>query len=82
VVQGPKKRMIAFSAPATGSMTVELEDSGADTNRALACVSSDIGKVEGGVIVGVPVQAGQRINMIVELEREFLGTIRVKANAI
>jgi hypothetical protein len=82
VILGEAKRRIAFTADTTGLLRVELEDSGADTNRLLRCSSTSLGTIEDGRITGVPATAGARVILDVQLEREFPGTIRVRANAV
>lgn len=82
VILGEAKRRIAFTADATGLLRVELEDSGADTNRLLRCTSTSLGAIEDGRITGVPATVGARVVLDVQLEREFAGTIRVRANAV
>jgi hypothetical protein len=82
VVVGLKTRRIAFTPDATGHLRIELEDSGADTNRLLRVASSSLGVVEDGRITQVPCTPGERLVIDVGLEQEFPGTVRVKANAI
>lgn len=82
VILGEAKRRIAFTADAAGLLRVELEDSGADTNRLLRCTSTSLGTIEDGRITGVPATVGARVVLDVQLEREFAGTIRVRANAV
>ncbi|TPN02784.1 hypothetical protein FKO01_49200 [Mesorhizobium sp. B2-3-3] len=82
VLLGPRKRRVAFTPQVTGTIVVELQDSGADTNYALSIASSDQGAVSRGRVDRLPVTAGSRCVLEIELEREFAGTLRVVANAI
>lgn len=77
-----RKRRVAFTPQVTGTVMIELQDSGADTNYALSVASSDQGAVNKGRIDRLPVVAGTRCVLEVELEREFEGTLRVVASAI
>lgn len=82
VPTGPRSRRVAFTPQMSGFVIVELQDSGADTNYALAAVASDLGNIDKGRISHIDVVAGQRCIFNVELDREFAGTLRVVANAI
>jgi hypothetical protein len=77
-----RKRRVAFTPKITGTMLLELQDSGADTNYALSVASSDHGIVSKGRITRLAVTAGTRCVLAVELERDFEGTLRVVANAV
>jgi hypothetical protein len=81
VVTAPKKRRIAFTAEATGQVRVELEDSGADTNRPLHITTSSLGTVVDGRVI-LDCTAHKRVVVDIDLDRAFDGTIRIKANAI
>jgi hypothetical protein len=76
------RRTIAFTPGETGKLVVELQDSGADTNRPLIVTSSSHGKVANGRIVEVETVAGQRLSLDVVLQQPFAGTVRVVAYAI
>jgi hypothetical protein len=81
VMLAPNRRRISFTPLLTGDIRVEVEDSGADTNRLLRITEAS----EGAVIEGrvrISCSAGKRIAIDLDLERAFDGTIRVKANAI
>lgn len=78
----PRKRRVAFTPQMTGTVLLELQDSGADTNYALSVTSSDKGQITNGRIDRLAVTAGIRFTLEVELEREFEGTLRVVANAV
>lgn len=77
-----RRRRIAFTPLRTGMGRVVLQDSGADTDRALNVVSSTIGKVAAGMVGSLPMISGERLMFEVELDREFVGTIKVVADAI
>lgn len=77
-----RNRRVAFTPMESGQFTVELQDSGADTNYSLLVVSSDQGTVNNGRIEGLQVTAGVRCVIEVELSDDFTGTLRVVANAI
>ncbi len=81
IVLAPSKRRIAFTSQTTGEIRVELEDSGADTNRVLKVTNATVGQVVDGRL-RVTCVANSRVVVDVDLEREFDGTVRVKANAI
>lgn len=81
VVLSPARRRIAFTPDTGGTFRIELEDSGADTNRSLSVIGASDGDVAGGRLTLACV-ANQRVVMEVDLERPFEGTVRVKANAI
>lgn len=81
VVLSSDKRRIAFTPHHTGIVRLELEDSGADTNRFLKVKASDIGQVTDGR-VQFNCMMNSRVVLEVELERAFEGTVRVKANAV
>ena len=81
VVLGPNRRRIAFTPQSNGKIKVELEDSGADTNRLLRVKSTSSGEVADGRLK-LSCTPNTRVVIDVELDREFEGTIRVKANAV
>lgn len=81
VVLSPSKRRLAFTPGSTGQVELQLEDSGADTNRPLEIVGSSIGSLTNGK-VHVACTSGKRITLDVELSQTFAGTLRIKANAI
>ncbi len=76
------RRKIAFTPAISGIISVELQDSGADTNYRLNVLSTTVGKLQKGIIEGVPVTAGERCVFEVELDNAFSGTLRVVANAV
>lgn len=76
------RRRIAFTPAESGTLVVELQDSGADTNYALAVSAASEGVVKEGRIEGIETKAGTRYVIEVELAQNFLGTLRVVANAI
>ena len=82
VLTGPRSRRVAFTPHMTGSVLVELQDSGADTNYALTVVASDQGTAAKGRISDLEVIDGKRCVLNVEMEQDFAGTLRVVANAI
>jgi hypothetical protein len=75
-------RRVAFTPAETGTLTIELQDSGADTNYALKAISTSIGTIEHGRIAGITAKAGQRCVIDVTLAQAFLGTLRIVANAV
>ena len=79
---GPSLRRVAFTPAETGQLFIELQDSGTDTNHALAVATASIGSIESGRITGVEVEAGKRVVFDVELDAPFEGTLRVVANAV
>lgn len=79
---GPALRRVAFTPSVSGKVSVELQDSGADANYMLDVKGASLGGVRSGRIEGVAVKAGQRVIIEVELEKAFVGTLRVVANAI
>lgn len=79
---GPTRRRVAFTPNETGVLVVELQDSGTDTNYALAVAASSAGDIVAGRISGVEAQAGVRMMLDVELADAFEGTLRVVANAV
>ncbi|MCR5868490.1 hypothetical protein [Aquincola sp. J276] len=81
VVTAPSGRRVSFTPEAGGSLRLELEDSGADTNRLLRIAGASGGTIVDGRLK-LACEAGQRITLDLTLERAFEGTIRVKANAI
>lgn len=81
VVLAPNSRRISFTPDLDGVVRVELEDSGADTNRFLRAVASSSGAVVDGRLK-IECVAGKRVSVDIELERAFEGTVRVKANAV
>ncbi|WP_160012478.1 hypothetical protein [Rhizobium sp. 18055] len=76
------KRRIAFTPLRNGMGRVQLQDSGADTDRPLKVVASSMGKIANGLVDSLPMTAGERIILEVELDREFVGTIKVIADAV
>lgn len=76
------RRRVAFTPSDSGNLLIELQDSGADTNYALTVRAASAGDIQDGRIGGVKAKAGERCIIDVELEQEFLGTLRVVANAI
>ena len=82
VLTGPRTRRVAFTPHVTGSVLVELQDSGADTNYALTVVQTDLGTLANGRIGQLEVVAGKRCILNVRLDKDFAGTLRVVANAV
>jgi hypothetical protein len=78
----PNRRRVAFTPSASGTLLIELQDSGADTNYALSVHAVSTGNIKDGRIEGIAVKAGERCVIDVELEQDFQGTLRVVANAI
>lgn len=81
VILASDRRRIAFTPDVTGDVRIELEDSGADTNRNLKVSAANVGAVADGRIV-IACTAQKRVMIDVDLERAFEGTVRVKANAV
>jgi hypothetical protein len=79
---GPTRRRVAFTPTVTGTLTIELQDSGADANYRLDVHEADAGIVKNGRIEQLKVVAGTRINVSVGLQQPFEGTLRVVANAV
>lgn len=79
---GPTRRRVAFTPADNGPLVIELQDSGTDTNYALAVVASSAGTISAGRITGVEARAGMRLMLDVELASAFDGTLRVVANAV
>lgn len=77
-----RKRRVAFTPLSSGMGRIQLQDSGADTDRPLKIVASNVGTVNSGVVELVPLVAGQRVMLEVELEAEFRGTIKVVTDAV
>ena len=75
-------RKVAFTPSITGIISVELQDSGADTNHLLKVKNTTVGSMADGRIDGIHVVAGKRCIIDVELTSDFEGTIRVVANAV
>lgn len=76
------RRRVAFTPSESGTLTIELQDSGADTNYALAVHAVSEGTVHAGRIEGIVAKAGTRCVIDVELTHDFQGTLRVVANAV
>jgi len=81
IVISPNQRRISFTPETTGQIRIELEDSGADTNRLLRVTKASQGELTEGR-VKVTCVAGLRIAIDVDIDRSFDGTIRMKANAV
>lgn len=81
VVTTADRRRISFTPEISGEVKVELEDSGADTNRILRLLESSEGIVVDGRL-RIACKAGERVSFDLLLDRPFDGTIRVKANAV
>ncbi len=81
VVTSPTRRRISFTPELTGDLKVELEDSGADTNRLLRMIEASNGTIIDGRMK-IACEAGKRLTIDLLLDRPFDGTIRVKANAV
>lgn len=79
---GPSQRRVAFTPAETGRLSIELQDSGTDTNYALEVAATSVGTIESGCITGVDAEAGVRVVLEIELTAPFEGTLRVVANAI
>lgn len=82
ILLGPTKRRIAFTPSKSGSVIIQLQESGADTNYALSVASTSLGQVKDGQVSGVFATAGVRCVVEVELAKPFAGTVRVVANAV
>jgi len=76
------RRRINFTPSSTGTISLEFQEAGADTNYLLPVSSGSEGAVDQGKLAGVPVVAGQRKTLEVEFAREFTGTLRIVANAV
>jgi hypothetical protein len=77
-----KRRKIAFTPDYSGDLSLTLEDSGADRNYRLKILSASSGIVKHGKIEKLTVTAGGRYTVDVEFDREFLGSVRVSADAV
>ncbi|MES0032097.1 hypothetical protein [Mesorhizobium sp. M0040] len=82
ILLSPSVRRVAFTPAQSGTLRLQLQDSGADTNRRLRVLASSAGRVEDGEIAGIEAKAGSRIMLEVELEAAFSGTLKVAADAI
>ncbi len=82
VLLTPTRRRVAFTPTVSGTVSLELQDSGADANYMLDVSNASEGIVKAGRIEELAVKAGSRVILEVELGREFEGTLRVVANAI
>ena len=78
----PNVRRVAFTPSITGTVNVELQDSGADANYMLDVRETSSGTIKGGRIEGLAVSEGIRVILEVVLDRAFAGTLRVVANAV
>lgn len=78
----PNIRRVAFTPSITGTINVELQDSGADANYMLDARQSSEGTIKGGRIEGLSVKEGNRVVLEVTLDHAFDGTLRVVANAV
>ena len=78
----PDVRRVAFTPSITGTVNVELQDSGADANYMLEVRETSNGTIKGGRIEGLAVKEGTRVILEVVLDRAFDGTLRVVANAV
>jgi len=76
------RRRIAFTPMTTGNARVHLQDSGADTNRALRVIGTTKGNVKEGAVEGLTLVAGKRIIFDVQLDGEFVGTVRIVTDAV
>lgn len=81
VVTAPNRRRLAFTPEVSGAFWIALEDSGADSNRALLLLKASTGHVSGGRL-HLACEANHRVVVDVDLERPFVGTVRVRANAV
>ena len=79
---GPGHRRVAFTPAISGTVSIELQDSGADTNYRLEVLAATVGEIRSGTICNVSVEAGERCVFEVELDPAFNGTLRVVANAV
>ena len=75
----PYRRRIAFTPKMTGSVLLELQESGADTNYPLAVSDSDKGSITKGRINHLDVVEGERCVLVVTLASRFDGTLRIAA---
>lgn len=81
IVLAPSSRRVIFTPDAGGEVRVELEDSGADTNRLLKVIETSVGTLVDGR-VRLICNPGERVSLDLSLDRPFEGTVRVKANAV
>lgn len=81
VVITSNRRQLAFTPEVGGNIRIQLEDSGADTNRPLQVASATAGTIINGGL-NLNCEAGKRVMIAVDLDRPFDGTIRVSAHAI
>ncbi|RWO32345.1 MAG: hypothetical protein EOS10_11645 [Mesorhizobium sp.] len=75
-------RRVAFTPVQSGTLRLQLQDSGADTNRRLRVLAASAGRVVDGEITGLEAAVGERIMLEVELESAFNGTLKVAADAV
>jgi len=76
------RRRVAFTPTISGTVMVEIQDSGADANYKLDISNASLGVVNSGRIDSLNVKSGARVVIDIELCERFLGTLRVVVNAI
>ena len=79
---GPSQRRLSFTPSKTCRARLMVEDSGADTNHKLQIKSATQGTVVQGLIDGLDLTADVRCTIEINFEGNFLGTMRVIADAI
>jgi hypothetical protein len=79
---GTAKRRLIFTPKITGTLTVEVQSSGAESNYPLQVIGANVGIINNGKIESIPVTAGLRVVLEIELDRDFDGTLRMTANAV
>jgi hypothetical protein len=78
-----KKRRIAFSPSESGELLVSIQAAGADRNRSLMIASTTSSCViVNGSLSGLKVDKNERISLEIELTEEYIGAVKVVANAV
>jgi hypothetical protein len=81
VMNSSNTRKISFTPAVTGQVRLLFLGAGADTDHKINIIKATEGSIKGGCII-MNVEAGQRINLDVELEKNFDGSIKVSAYEI
>ena len=76
-----KNRKLAFTPVTNGNLAIRVLEAGADNDYDVSIINTDQGTIDSGLVI-LPVTAGNRCIVNVELEQEFSGAVKVEAYEI
>lgn len=77
----PRNRKLAFTPVTNGNLALRVLEAGADNDYDVSIINTDQGTIDNGRVI-LPVTAGNRCIINVELDQEFSGAVKVEAYEI